>query len=283
MPELPEVETVAKGLAPVMEGKRIQMVQVNRPNLRFAFPDGFADQLRGCKVLRVGRRAKYILFALDNDQTMLSHLGMSGCYSTLAANEVYAPHAKSKHDHVVFTLEDGAKVIYNDPRRFGFMDIFASDQIDACKFLAHLGPEPTGNALSAKQLFAKTSVRKGAIKTALLDQKLIAGLGNIYVCEALFRAKIHPFLRTCDLSLSMLETLVCHIRNVIDEAIKAGGSSLKDFSNTDGELGYFQHQFAVYGQAGASCPAPKCTGEIIRMVQAGRSSFFCPVCQTKEI
>ncbi|MBL4596710.1 MAG: bifunctional DNA-formamidopyrimidine glycosylase/DNA-(apurinic or apyrimidinic site) lyase [Robiginitomaculum sp.] len=279
MPELPEVETVRAGLAPVFEGNQISKVFVGRPNLRFAFPDRFAERLTGAKVETLGRRAKYLLFGLSTGETLLSHLGMSGSFLALAPTETRPVNAKSKHDHVVFEMINGATVIYNDPRRFGFMDLIVTDQLEGSKFLKDLGPEPTGNSLSADDIAQKCKRRAGPIKSALLDQKMIAGLGNIYVCEALFRAKIHPTTRACDLSLAQIENLVGHIRDIIHQAILAGGSTLKDFSATDGELGYFQHQFEVYGRATSPCLATNCTGTIERIVQSGRSSFFCPVCQ----
>lgn len=279
MPELPEVETVRSGLAPVLEGKRIKRLIVRRQNLRFDFPDKFAERLAGVTILKLSRRAKYLLFELDSGETLLSHLGMSGSFLALSANEAMPKDRKTKHDHVVFEMLDGASVIYNDPRRFGFMDLFATDEIDKCKFLQHLGPEPVGNQLSASDLKLALSKRKAPIKTALLDQKTIAGLGNIYVCEALFRANIHPASRSCDLSLEKLEVLVSHIRQVIRQAIEAGGSSLNDFTNADGDLGYFQHSFDVYDRANETCKNSNCAAKIERIVQGGRSSFYCPNCQ----
>jgi len=279
MPELPEVETVRSGLAPVLEGNRIKRLIVRRKNLRFDFPDNFAKRLAGVQILKLSRRAKYLLFELDSGATLLSHLGMSGSFLALAANETMPKDRKTKHDHVVFEMFDGASVIYNDPRRFGFMDLFATHEIDACKFLQHLGPEPVGNQLSAVDLKLVLSKRKAPIKTTLLDQKIIAGLGNIYVCEALFRANIHPAVRSCDLSLEQSQVLVEHIRQVIRQAIEAGGSSLNDFTNADGDLGYFQHSFDVYDQAGKQCKNIDCTAKIERIVQGGRSSFYCPSCQ----
>jgi formamidopyrimidine-DNA glycosylase len=279
MPELPEVETVRRGLAPVMEGKTIGDVYLGRPDLRFAFPENFQKRLTGAQITRLGRRAKYLLIGLDTGETLLSHLGMSGSYLTLGSGEAPPQGHKTKHDHVVFTLEDGVRIMYNDPRRFGFMDLIADEELDTHKFLARLGPEPTGNTLSATDLAQALQKRRGPIKSALLDQRVIAGLGNIYVCEALYRSGIHPAIRSCDLKANQLDTLVGHIRDVIQQAIEAGGSSLKDFSNADGELGYFQHRFEVYDRAGESCLKPDCSGTIERMVQSGRSSFFCPRCQ----
>ncbi|PHR56930.1 MAG: DNA-formamidopyrimidine glycosylase [Robiginitomaculum sp.] len=282
MPELPEVETVRKGLAPVFADNRIAHVHLARPNLRFEFSEGFVETLNGALVVHLGRRAKYLLFELDNGQTLLSHLGMSGSFLALAPGEPEPEGRKSKHDHVVFELQDGSRVLYNDPRRFGFMLLFATEGLENSKFLKDLGPEPVGNELSAAGLFQKMQRRTGPVKTALLDQKLIAGLGNIYVCEALFRAKIHPQTRCCDLSELQATVLVRHIRDVIRQAIEVGGSTLNDFSAADGALGYFQHRFEVYDRAGDPCLAAKCTGMIARIVQAGRSSFYCPVCQNTE-
>ncbi|VAV97705.1 Formamidopyrimidine-DNA glycosylase [hydrothermal vent metagenome] len=279
MPELPEVETVRTGLAPVFENNKITDVRLARPDLRFAFPVNFAKRLTGASGTKLWRRAKYLLLELDTGETLLSHLGMSGSYLVLANKQAPPDGRKPKHDHVVFEMQDGSQIIYNDPRRFGFMDLFATDKLKDCKFLKHLGPEPTGNVLSASGLAPQLAKKKTPIKTALLDQRLIAGLGNIYVCEVLFRSHLHPAKCCCDLSLAQIETMVGHIRDVIFEAIAAGGSSLNDFSNAKGELGYFQHGFAVYDRMGLPCPTASCSGSIERMVQSGRSSFYCPKCQ----
>lgn len=280
MPELPEVETVRCGLAPILEGNQIKQLRLNRPNLRFAFPVDFAKRVQGAKIEKLSRRAKYLLLQLDTGETVLSHLGMSGSFLALHPDQRAPAARNSKHDHVVFEMTDGAKVIYNDPRRFGFMDLFATSQLEQSKYLQHLGPEPVGNQMSPLQVTQALAKRRGPIKSALLDQKVIAGLGNIYVCEALYRSKIHPAARSCDLDQQQISILVGHIREVIRQAITAGGSSLNDFTNPDGDLGYFQHQFDVYGRANQSCRVTNCLGTIERMVQSGRSSFYCPVCQS---
>jgi len=280
MPELPEVETVRTGLAPMMEGNQIIRVQLNRANLRFVFPDKFAARLTGARVQKLSRRAKYLLFGLDTSETLLCHLGMSGSFLALAPNQAIDAKRNTKHDHVVFEMKDGSTLIYNDPRRFGFMDLFASDSLAQSKFLHGLGQEPTGNEMSAKLIADKLAQKKAPIKSALLDQRLIAGLGNIYVCEILFRSHIHPAAKSSNLGFIQIEDIVSHTREVIREAIEAGGSSLNDFTNPDGDLGYFQHNFDVYGRAGETCRTEKCTAKIERMVQSGRSSFYCPACQT---
>lgn len=282
MPELPEVETVRRGLAPHLEGARIKKVTLNRPDLRFKFPDRFIERLSGQTITSVNRRAKYLLFALDGGETLLGHLGMTGNFRMQDT-----PFTSAKHDHVEIKITHPerapATLIYSDPRRFGFMDLF--DDAADCKFLNQLGPEPLGNDLSAKSLAARFKGRKTPIKTALLDQRNIAGLGNIYVCEALWRAGIAPQTRAAHLvdkdgdPIPALELLLRAIRDVLQAAIIAGGSTLKDFRNAEGEAGYFQHAFDVYGREDASCHTSGCTGTILRIVQAGRSSFFCPLCQ----
>ncbi len=283
MPELPEVETVRNGLAPVMDGNRIKTVQLNRPDLRFPFPENFADRLSGAKVHKTARRAKYLLFHLDTGETLLCHLGMSGSFLALKTGEAVPPDRNTKHDHVLFKMSDDAMLIYNDPRRFGFMDLFATDDMDKSKFLKNLGAEPTGNEISATKLLQQLSTRKGPIKSALLDQRIIAGLGNIYVCEILFRTGVHPAMPACDLTPKQIEDMVDHTRNIIREAIISGGSSLKDFTNADGDLGYFQHSFDVYGRNDQPCRKPGCGHIIERIVQSGRSSFYCPDCQKQRL
>lgn len=282
MPELPEVETVRRGLAPVMEGRRIARAQVNRPDLRWPFPAGMADRLTGARVLRLRRRSKYILGDLDTDETVLIHLGMSG--RMLVSGDplgrfVHDHPAPEKHDHVVLDMEGGARVTFNDARRFGAMDLMPTETADAHPLLARLGPEPLGNGFSEAHLIAAVKPRNTPIKAALLDQTVVAGLGNIYVCEALFRTGIHPARRARRISEARIGALVPAIRAVLIEAIAAGGSSLRDYRQADGELGYFQHGFDVYGREGAPCRTPDCGTPIRRIVQSGRSSFFCPVCQ----
>lgn len=282
MPELPEVETVRRGLAPVMEGQVIARAQVNRPDLRWPFPERMAERLTGARVLQLRRRSKYILADLSTDETLLIHLGMSG--RMLVSGDplgqfVHAHPMPEKHDHVVFDMENGARVTFNDPRRFGAMDLMPTQAAEAHPLLARIGPEPLGNAFTESHLVDRLKGRNMPVKSALLDQKIVAGLGNIYVCEALFRGGIHPARRCVRISAARISALVPIVRDVLDDAIAAGGSSLRDFRQADGELGYFQHSFDVYGREGELCRAPGCTSTIQRIVQSGRSSFFCPTCQ----
>lgn len=282
MPELPEVETVRRGLAPVMERQVISCAQVNRPDLRWPFPDRMAERLTGQRVLRLRRRSKYILVDLDSDETLLIHLGMSG--RMLISGDplgqfVHDHPAPEKHDHVVLDMDTGARITFNDPRRFGAMDLLPTATADAHPLLAKLGPEPLGNTFSETYLTAALKGKNTPIKSALLDQRIIAGLGNIYVCEALFRARISPRRKAGRISAARVSGLVPIIRDVISEAIEAGGSSLRDFRQTDGELGYFQHRFDVYDREGQPCRHEDCTGTVARIVQSGRSSFYCPLCQ----
>ncbi|WP_370311558.1 bifunctional DNA-formamidopyrimidine glycosylase/DNA-(apurinic or apyrimidinic site) lyase [Sagittula sp.] len=282
MPELPEVETVRRGLAPVMEGQVIARAQVNRPDLRWPFPERMAERLTGARVLQLRRRSKYILADLSTDETLLIHLGMSG--RMLVSGDplgqfVHAHPMPEKHDHVVFDMENGARVTFNDPRRFGAMDLMPTQAAEAHPLLARIGPEPLGNAFTESHLVDRLKGRNMPVKSALLDQKIVAGLGNIYVCEALFRGGIHPARRCVRISAARISALVPIVRDVLDDAIAAGGSSLRDFRQADGELGYFQHSFDVYGREGEPCRAPGCTSTIQRIVQSGRSSFFCPTCQ----
>ncbi len=286
MPELPEVETVRKGLAPVMEGRLIERAENRRPDLRFPFPDGFAERLTGIRVERLDRRAKYLLFRLESGETLLAHLGMSGRFTIQLETQTekpgsfaHAPGTSEKHDHVVFGMEGGASIVFNDPRRFGFMTLFPTDHEAAVPFLAGLGPEPNSNEFSGPFLQARVKGKKAPLKAALLDQRVVAGLGNIYVCEALHRAALSPRRLAGTLGPQRAERLALAVRQVIDEAIAAGGSSLKDFASADGELGYFQHTFRAYGQEGQVCVTAGCGGVIERIVQSGRSTFFCPTCQ----
>ncbi|WP_163847814.1 bifunctional DNA-formamidopyrimidine glycosylase/DNA-(apurinic or apyrimidinic site) lyase [Pseudooceanicola aestuarii] len=282
MPELPEVETVRTGLSPAMEGAVITRAQVNRPDLRWPFPDRMADRLTGRKVERLRRRSKYILADLDGGESLLIHLGMSGRMTVSGdplGQFVHDHPAAEKHDHVVLDMDNGARVTFNDPRRFGAMDLLPTDGAQAHPLLARLGPEPLGNSFDGVYLAQALKFRRSPIKAALLDQRVVAGLGNIYVCEALFRAGISP-LRRCDrIASARLTALAPIIRDVLAEAIAAGGSSLKDFRQASGELGYFQHRFEVYGREAEACRAPDCGASIRREVQSGRSSFFCPQCQ----
>ncbi len=282
MPELPEVETVRRGLAPVMEGVQITQADVNRPDLRWPFPEGMADRLTGKTVLRLRRRSKYILADLDSEETLLIHLGMSGrmTISGHTVGDFHHPHPTvAKHDHVVFHMANDARITFNDARRFGAMDLMATGTEADFWLIRDLGPEPLGNAFDEDYLVARLKGRNMPIKSALLDQRIVSGLGNIYVCEVLYRAGIHPARKAGGISAKRIGSLVPIIRDVLGEAIAAGGSSLRDYRQTNGELGYFQHNFAVYDQAGNPCPTDGCQKTIDRIVQSGRSSFFCPQCQ----
>ena len=282
MPELPEVETVRRGLLSVIEGQTIARADVNRPDLRWPFPKNMAQRLTGQTIIALRRRSKYILADLDGGETLLIHLGMSG--RMLISGDplgqfVHDPPAAEKHDHVVLHMQNGARITFNDPRRFGAMDLLETATADSHKLLAVLGPEPLGNDFNEPYLVAAFKGKNTPVKSALLDQRIVAGLGNIYVCEALFRARISPKRRAGQISAQRVSTLVPVIRQVLSDAIKAGGSSLRDFRQADGELGYFQHSFDVYGREGAPCRSADCTGTIARLVQSGRSSFYCPQCQ----
>ena len=282
MPELPEVETVRRGLQPAMQDQKIVRAEVNRPDLRWRFPSDMAQRLTGARVVRLWRRSKYILLDLDSKETLIVHLGMSGrmLVSGQQIGEFYQEHpAPEKHDHVVFHMENDTRVTFNDARRFGAMDLAPTAEVEAHKMLSGLGPEPLSNYLNDTYLVAALAGRNAPIKTALLDQRLIAGLGNIYVCEVLFRAKISPMCKAKDLSKEQVSTLVPIIRTVLEEAIEAGGSSLKDYRQTGGELGYFQHSFHVYDRESQPCTNAGCGGTIARVSQSGRSSFYCPACQ----
>ena len=269
MPELPEVETIRAGLETRLCGRRIMRVDLFRPDLRFPFGPGFATGLAGQRILDVGRRAKYLLIALENGATLLSHLGMSGRYRFDAE--------ETAHDHVIFHLDDGARVVYSDPRRFGFMELIAPGALGQNRFLRQLGIEPLGNEMNGPRLAQLLAGRRTPLKSALLDQRLIAGLGNIYVCEALFRARLSPRRMAASVRGSRAENLTAAIRGVLREALAAGGSSLRDYVAADGSLGYFQHGFDVYGRAGESCK--HCGKTIARLTQSGRSTFYCPGCQ----
>lgn len=282
MPELPEVETVMRGLTPAMENTVIARADVNRPDLRWPFPERMAERLTGSRVKSLRRRSKYILADLSTDETLLIHLGMSG--RMLVSGDplgqfVHDHPAPEKHDHVVFHMENGARITFNDPRRFGAMDLLDTATAPEHPLLASIGPEPLGNDFHEDYLVETLKNRKTPIKSALLDQKIVAGLGNIYVCEALYRAKIAPARHVNKLSSARIRSLVPIIREVLSEAIAAGGSSLKDFRQADGELGYFQHSFDVYGREGQPCRTPDCAGTVTRITQSGRSSFYCPQCQ----
>ncbi|WP_034853713.1 bifunctional DNA-formamidopyrimidine glycosylase/DNA-(apurinic or apyrimidinic site) lyase [Sinorhizobium sojae] len=295
MPELPEVETVKRGLAPIMEGALLLRAELRRPDLRFPFPENFAAAVSGRRILSLSRRAKYLTIDLEGGDVIIAHLGMSGSFrietgaSPASPGAFHHPRGKDeKHDHVIFHLDaqaGPARVIYNDPRRFGFMDLASRDTIADHAFFRGLGEEPTGNALDAAYLATRFSGRAQPLKTTLLDQKTIAGLGNIYVCEALWRAGLSPTRPAGTLvdrrgrAKAALSGLVEAIRGVIADAIAAGGSSLKDHIQADGSLGYFQHAFSVYDREGEACRTPGCGGTVARISQAGRSTFHCPNCQ----
>jgi formamidopyrimidine-DNA glycosylase len=282
LPELPEVETVRRGLLPAMEGQRVLSAEVRRPDLRWPFPERMAERLEGRRVLGLRRRSKYILADLDSGESLLIHLGMSGrmLVSGRALGEFHHDHpAPSRHDHVVIAMEGGARITFNDARRFGAMDLMPTDRAEEHWLLAGLGPEPLGNAFHEDYLVARLRGRATPIKAALLDQRIVAGLGNIYVCEVLHRAGLSPRRQAGRIAARRVAGLVPVIRDVLAEAIEAGGSSLRDYRQADGELGYFQHAFRVYDREGEPCPAPGCGGRIARIVQSGRSSYYCPSCQ----
>ena len=282
MPELPEVETVRRGLLPVMEGGRIIKTTVNRPDLRWPFPSKMAERLTDVRVNVLRRRSKYLLFDLSSGETLIVHLGMSGriLISGDPKARFHHSHAPTeKHDHVVFDMANGARITFNDPRRFGAMDLANSALIDQHRMLQHLGPEPLGNAFDEEYLASTLRGKNTPIKSALLDQRVVAGLGNIYVCEALHRAGISPMRKAGRIASKRLVSLVPIIRSVLSEAIESGGSSLRDYRQTNGELGYFQHAFKVYDREGELCPKPDCGGIVARKIQSGRSSFYCPKCQ----
>lgn len=275
MPELPEVETVRRGLAPVLEGRRIERAVARRPDLRFPLPEGFGQRLTGRIVAAVRRRAKYLLIELDDGVTLIAHLGMSGCF------RIYqnTPPPLEKHDHVILSTDHGAEVRFNDPRRFGFMDLAEAGQLKSHPMLKDIGPEPLGDDFSAASLAGSLKGRRTPIKSALLDQSVVAGLGNIYVCEALFLAGISPKRSAATVAGGRADKLYKAIIDVLQRAIAAGGSSISDHRQTNGELGYFQHSFSVYGREGDSCPGCDCDlekrGGIARIQQSGRSTFYC--------
>lgn len=312
MPELPEVETVRRGLAPAMVGRRIVAVEQRRPDLRFPLPEDFVARLEGRRVEALDRRAKYLLAALSDGMRLVMHLGMSGSFriespalaATVAGDAVPAAaeaalvgaettpgafvHARSKiaaHDHVVLHFDDGGRVTYNDPRRFGYMTLVSANEIATHPLFRDLGMEPTTDELTPERLAAALFGKATTLKAALLDQRIVAGLGNIYVCEALWRARLSPkriagtVPRRDGSAGERARRLVAGIEGVLADAIAAGGSSLRDYVHADGSLGYFQHAFAVYGREDEPCPRPTCPGGVRRLVQTGRSTFHCPACQ----
>jgi formamidopyrimidine-DNA glycosylase len=291
MPELPEVETVKRGLEPHVLGRRIARVELRRKDLRFPFPKNFARRLEGARVDHLGRRAKYILASLSTGETLISHLGMTGRYTIFKTDgkvatpgEFYDDTAASKsadgpHDHVVMHMEDGTRVVYSDPRRFGFMEI--QEPGETHKLLRGIGVEPLGNELHP-DLLAKAFTRKSApLKAALLDQRIIAGLGNIYVCEVLYRARLSPRRKSSTIAKKseLLSTITRHVKDILTEAIAAGGSTLQDYQAVDGTKGEFQQRFHVYDREGEQCLTSGCARTIKRIVQSGRSTFYCPYCQ----
>ncbi len=291
MPELPEVETVRRGLQPVMEGFRITRLEARRGDLRFPFQKDFVARLEGQTVTGLGRRAKYLMADLSSGDVLLMHLGMSGSFRVAkqASNETpgvfHHPRSEDRtHDHVVFHMTSGAVISFNDPRRFGYMKVIARDELDEEPFLRGLGPEPLGNAFDAAMLAAACAGKKTSLKAALLDQRVVAGLGNIYVCEALHRSHLSPkrlasTLATRGAPADRAAHLVDAIHAVLNQAIEAGGSSLRDHRQTSGELGYFQHSFRVYDREGKKCQTRGCKGTVKRFTQNGRSTFWCPTCQ----
>ena len=292
MPELPEVETVRRGLAPAMEGVRFKKVEARRGDLRWPLPKDFAARLEGKIVEGLGRRAKYLLADLSSGDVLLMHLGMSGSFRVLRDGGEAAPgayyHERGNalaHDHVVFHMSSGATVSFNDPRRFGSMKLVPRNKLDEEPLLRALGPEPLGNAFDAAMLARACRGKRTSLKAALGDQRIVAGLGNIYVCEALNRARISPRRMASTIAArggaphERAERLVEAIKAVLNDAIAAGGSSLRDHRRTDGSLGDFQHNFRVYDREGKRCPTRGCTGTVKRIVQTGRSTFYCPVCQ----
>ena len=282
MPELPEVETVRRGLEPVLEGRRLAEVVQRRPDLRWPLPERFAERLEGRQVQRLRRRSKWLLLDLDGDETWMVHLGMSGRMLIDGAESVDLHHVRAtpgKHDHVVVRTDQGTVITYNDARRFGAMDLWPTSDLDEHPHLKGLGPEPMGNAFNGAALARAFAGRRSPVKAALLDQRTVAGLGNIYVCEALWRSGIHPKRIAATVSRPRIERLAGEIVATLGEAIAAGGSSLRDYRQADGELGYFQHAFRVYDREGEPCQTSDCSGAIRRIVQSGRSTFYCPRCQ----
>lgn len=300
MPELPEVEIVRRGLLPALEGKAFRSVEQHRPDLRFPLPADFPARLSGRSVERLERRGKYLLAHLSSGDVLLMHLGMTGCFTVHPAGAKHrsampvrvngtvnaaGEGLRGAHDHVVFHMRGGASITYNDPRRFGFMMLIPKAELELHPLLHHLGVEPLSDALDAAYLARRASGKRGPLKAFLSDQRVIAGLGNIYVCEALYRSGLSPKRGAATLAdkagrpTDRARALVSAIRAVLEDAIKAGGSTLRDYRHADGELGYFQHTFAVYGREGKPCLRAGCGGTVKRIVQAGRSTFYCPRCQ----
>jgi formamidopyrimidine-DNA glycosylase len=291
MPELPEVETVRRGLMPAMLGARVDKVELRRADIRFPFPEAFAKRLTGRRIVGLSRRAKYLLFQLDSGETVIVHLGMSGSFrmektaSSTPGKFHYGRSKDRKHDHVVLALDNGWTVTYNDPRRFGFMDLGSTEELAEHPRLRGLGMEPLSPEFEAHRLAKLFAGAQTPLKAGLLDQKRIAGLGNIYVCEALFRARLAPWRPANILAdargvpTQAAAAVAKAIRDVLEEAIEAGGSTLRDHRQANGELGYFQHVFKVYDREGSPCARERCRGTVVRIVQSGRSTFYCSKCQ----
>ncbi|NRA87852.1 MAG: bifunctional DNA-formamidopyrimidine glycosylase/DNA-(apurinic or apyrimidinic site) lyase [Rhizobiales bacterium] len=295
MPELPEVETVRQGLLPAMQGKKLVKLQLNRKNLRFNFDVDLVERLEQKIVIDIERRSKYLLMHFEDEnqtshnsqkETLIGHLGMSGKFTIHTHNEAKM-REHLKHDHVIFSLEDGTEVVYNDPRRFGFLLLAEPNDWQNHKLIKDIGPEPLTDDFDANYLAKQSAKKQGNIKNHLLNQKIVAGLGNIYVCEALFRAKLDPTLPASILAninnkpTKACKTLVPIIKNILQEAIEAGGSTLKDYRKADGDLGYIQHRFTTYSREGEPCVTQNCKSKIARIVQSGRSTFYCPSCQKR--
>ena len=282
MPELPEVETVLRGISPILEGNLIDYAQVNRPDLRRPFPNNLAKRLKNRKINFLHRRSKYILIDLSGGETLIMHLGMSGrimISQKVAGTFHHNTNHSQKHDHFVLHLKDNHQLTFNDPRRFGVIDLLRTENLELSGMLSQIGPEPLSNSFNEAYFVSTLRLKKTNIKSALLDQRVVAGLGNIYVCEALFRAGISPKRQALRISHKKLSSLVPIIKEILLEAISSGGSSLRDFRNASGDLGYFQHSFDVYGREDQDCYNTECDSKIKRITQAGRSSFYCSNCQ----
>lgn len=292
MPELPEVETVRRGLAAAMQGARFDRVEALRPDLRWPLPANLAQRLQGNTVVSLGRRAKYLLADLSSAEVLVMHLGMSGSFRVLANGRerlpgrfVFERSRAQTHDHIIFSMSSGATVVFNDPRRFGFMKLVRRDSLGDEPLMRALGPEPLGDDFNAEALARACARRSTSLKAALSDQRVVAGLGNIYVCEALHRARLSPRRPASSIAArsgparARTRALVQAIRDVLTDAIDAGGSSLRDHRSPDGDLGMFQHDFRVYDREGKPCPRRGCSGTIRRIVQGARSTFYCPRCQ----
>lgn len=282
MPELPEVETVRRGLAPHLVGAKLAQVEQRRPDLRFPLPERFAARLAGATVISLERRAKYLRAGLDTGETLVCHLGMTGRFlveDTAPGRFVHAAGDDPKHTHIVLRTEAGVTVSFNDARRFGYMDLITTEALERHAWFANLGPEPLGPGFGPQVLADAFAGRRQSVKATLLDQRVVAGLGNIYVCEALHRSALHPERPAGDVTPAKLKRLAREIVATLEEAIAAGGSTLRDYRHADGALGYFQHAFKVYGRQDEPCVKPRCGGTVGRVVQSGRSSFFCPICQ----